>query len=173
MRILPQKPCYKGEAPHRKKVRKVNAKSYRAKKAACLPCRQRKIRCTGKGPPCGTCTAREIGNSCEFAHETTAYPENTVTHALQDASDGGGQPQIWNQSHDITNPPSPSSSVTTLSELSQTPSLNFSDTDEDADANSAVGCILFKQPLNALPSWEMIDNLKARYFANVFPVRCS
>jgi hypothetical protein len=64
---------------------------------------------------------------------------------------------------------SPTSSVTTLSELSQSPSLDFNDTDEDDDANSALDCILFEQPLNALPGWEMIDNLKARYFANVFP----
>ncbi|CAG8887474.1 unnamed protein product [Penicillium egyptiacum] len=51
-----------------------------------------------------------------------------------------------------------------LSELSRTPSLDFSDTDEDVDA------VLFEHPLEALPSWEMIDNLKSRYFASVFPL---
>ncbi|KAJ5330564.1 hypothetical protein N7476_000347 [Penicillium atrosanguineum] len=164
MREVVRKPRHKGKTPCAEEVRKVNKIFTRAKEA-CLPCRRRKIRCTGKGPPCGTCTARKSENECEFA--ITANPKNTAPDAPQ-VSSRGDQPQIW-KPNDLTAPPSPASSEATLSELSQTPSL-VSYTDEDVDAEPEPSGTLFEQPRNVLPSWDMVDKLIERYFASVFPL---
>ncbi|KAJ6105256.1 hypothetical protein N7523_010066 [Penicillium sp. IBT 18751x] len=115
------------------------------KKAACLPCRQRKIRCLGQSPPCATCTARGIEDECEFEPGTTVDPDYIASHVLSDVIDGGGQPQIGNELHDITDPSSSASTVTTLLEPSQNPNLNFSDTEEGTGAEPKLSCILFDQ----------------------------
>ncbi|KAJ5752749.1 hypothetical protein N7520_009666 [Penicillium odoratum] len=95
-----------------------------------------------------------------------------ATHQLSTACDINGPLRIRNGPSDTVGSPSTASTVTTLSELSHTPSLDFSDREED-DANQTSDCVTFKEPLNALPGWEMIDKLKARYFAFVFPLFCT
>ena len=47
-------------------------------RSACLPCRAKKIRCTGKGPPCVSCTLRGIESTCEFAK--TVHTKPTISH---------------------------------------------------------------------------------------------
>lgn len=105
------------------------------KKVACLPCRQRRIRCIGQDFPCQTCNFRGIESVCKFAPGITVDPEYMASHALSDGSEGRGQPRTWN---DITDPPS---STSTLSEPSQTLSLEFSQTDEGAGAEPELSCI--------------------------------
>ncbi|KAJ5654839.1 hypothetical protein N7490_001842 [Penicillium lividum] len=93
-----------------------------------------------------------------------------ASHELSNACDINGPLRIRNGPSDTVGSPSTASTVTTLSELSHTPSLDFSDREDNIDANQSPDGVTFEQPLNALPGWEMIDKLKARYFAFVFPV---
>lgn len=93
-----------------------------------------------------------------------------ASHEISTARDMNGPLRIRNEPSDTAGSPSTPSTVTTLSELSQTPTLDFSDSEENIDTNQTPDGVTFKQPLDALPSWEMIDKLKARYFAFVFPV---
>ena len=58
---------------------------------ACLPCRLRKIRCTGGGPPCGTCTSRGVESTCEFIETTKDDPEDTRMHTIQGQSNGNSE----------------------------------------------------------------------------------
>lgn len=55
---------------------------------ACLPCRKRKVRCTGGGPPCGTCTTRGVESTCEFEKTTQGDRDNTAMHKHQNQSKG-------------------------------------------------------------------------------------
>lgn len=140
------------------------------KKTACLPCHERRVRCIGQGIPCGTCTARGIEKACEFPPKQTKYSHKMASHVISTARDMNGPLRMQNGPSDTVGSPSTVSTVTTLSELGQTPSVYFSDGEENIDANQTPDGVTFERPLDALPSWEMIDKLKARYFAFVFPV---
>jgi len=140
------------------------------KKTACLPCRNRKIRCVGPGTPCETCISRSIGNRCELTSINKSCPDKIASHVISTARDMNGPLRMQNGPSDTVGSPSTVSTVTTLSELGQTPSVYFSDGEENIDANQTPDGVTFERPLDALPSWEMIDKLKARYFAFVFPV---
>lgn len=140
------------------------------KNAACLPCRKRKIRCAGQGTPCKTCIARRIEQKCEFISKNKSCPDNMAPHEISTAHDLKELLRIRNGRSDTTGSLSTPSTVSTLSELSQTPSLDFSSYAENFDADQMPDGVTFKQPVDALPSWEMIDKLKAQYFAFVFPV---
>ncbi|KAJ5655112.1 hypothetical protein N7490_002115 [Penicillium lividum] len=96
-----------------------------------------------------------------------------ASHELSNACDMNGPLRMQNGPSDTVGSPSTVSTVTTLSELGQTPSVYFSDSEENIDANQTPDGVTFERPLDALPSWEMIDNLKARYFAFVFPLFCT
>lgn len=58
---------------------------------ACLPCRLGKIRCTGGGAPCGTCTSRGVESTCEFIETTKDDPEDTRMHTIQGQSNGNSE----------------------------------------------------------------------------------
>lgn len=58
---------------------------------ACLPCRLRKIRCTGGGPPCGTCTSRGVESTCEFIETTKDDLEDTRMRTIQGQSNGNSE----------------------------------------------------------------------------------
>lgn len=154
--------------PYEKKKRKTVTP--RRQDPACLPCRKRRIRCVGQDTPCKTCIARGIEKRCEFTSEKKRCPEKMAPHEISTAFDINGPLRICNEPSDTARSPSTSSTVTTLSELSHTPSVDFSDSEENIDTNQTPDGVTFKQPLEALPSWEMIDRLKARYFECVFPV---
>ena len=146
MQNLSQKACHQEKACHHEKaLRGKKARAISRKKAACLPCRQRRIRCLGRGHPCGTCTTRGLEDECKFAPGKPANSDYIASHMLSDGIDGGGKPRIGNALHDITHSPSSASTVTTLSEPSQNTSPEFSDTDEDAGAEPKLSCILFDQ----------------------------
>ncbi|CAG7927810.1 unnamed protein product [Penicillium olsonii] len=63
----------------------------KGRRPACLPCRIRKVRCTGRVPPCEACTTRGSESTCEFVKTTKGDPE-TTTMNTQHQSDGAAEP---------------------------------------------------------------------------------
>lgn len=55
---------------------------------ACLLCRLPKIRCTGGGPPYGTCTTGGVESTCVYMKTTKGDPEDIEMHTTQCHSDG-------------------------------------------------------------------------------------
>ncbi|KAJ5974821.1 hypothetical protein N7481_008528 [Penicillium waksmanii] len=147
----------------------------RARKVACLPCRRRKIRCRGNGPPCGTCTSRKIGDACEYPCQEVESFVEAVSPVAEDNWESTGQSPAEEQEEpcDATDRLSLGDNTSTLSNLSSTPSLDFSGTDDDFDTSLDREDVIFAQPLKALPCWEMTENLKRRYLALVSPVSYS
>ncbi|KAJ5556041.1 hypothetical protein N7513_003683 [Penicillium frequentans] len=140
---------------------------------ACLPCQQRKIRCVGQGTPCETCVFRRMENMCELATETRRYPDKIASDEMSPARDMDGLLSIRDEPGDTTGSPSTASTVSVLSELSQTPSVVFSDSGENIDVSRKPDGVTFEQLLDTLPTWKMIDRLKTRYFEFVFPLFCT
>ncbi|CAG8134281.1 unnamed protein product [Penicillium salamii] len=63
----------------------------KGRRSACLPCRMRKTRCTGRVPPCEACTIRGSESTCEFAKTTKGDPELTTMH-INHQCDGAAEP---------------------------------------------------------------------------------
>ncbi|KAJ5556563.1 hypothetical protein N7494_000478 [Penicillium frequentans] len=71
---------------------------------------------------------------------------------------------------DTSGSPFTPSTVTSLSELCEAPSVELSDGEEYMEANQTPDYVTFQQPLKALPSWRRVEELKTQYFASVYPV---
>ena len=147
--------------PH-PRCKNTSARRSAATKTACLPCRQRKIRCQGQVSPCGTCVSRRVEGKCAFPVQESASVPEQASQVIRNASDGKmpEEDQTW----DTTD------NTSTLSDLSSTPSLSFSATDDESDTRTAHAGTIFEQSLQALPSGQMMKDLKGRYFAYVSPV---
>ncbi|KAJ5568928.1 hypothetical protein N7450_011414 [Penicillium hetheringtonii] len=146
--------------PH-PRCKNTSARRPAAMKAACLPCRRRKIRCQGQVSPCGTCVSRKIEGKCAFsAQETVSVPEQ-ASQVIRNDFDGKmpEEDQTW----DTTD------NTSTLSDLSSTPSLSVGATDDESDTRTARAGTIFEPSLQALPSWQMMEDLKRRYFTYVSP----
>ncbi|CAG8875815.1 unnamed protein product [Penicillium salamii] len=76
------------------------------------------------------------------------------------------------ESLDCTEQLSTTRSVTSLSDLSRTPSLDASDSDGGAHASSLVSCSSYDEILHVLPSRQMIDSLIGRYFSSISMLFC-
>jgi hypothetical protein len=96
-----------------------------------------------------------------------------VSPVAEDNWESTGQSPAEEEPCDATDRLSPGDDTSTLSNLSSTPSLDFSGTDDDFDTSLDREDVIFAQPLKALPCWEMTENLKRRYFALVSPVSYS
>lgn len=74
-------------------------------KSACQRCHSKKIRCTGAGPPCGTCTARGLESTCEFP-KADIHTDNTAS--LEHCDVGKEPPRNYGlETHPIQRPESP------------------------------------------------------------------
>ncbi|KAJ5543949.1 hypothetical protein N7513_003479 [Penicillium frequentans] len=96
-----------------------------------------------------------------------------ASHEVSPARDVDGLLSIANEPGDTNGSPSTASTVSILSELSQTPSAVFSDSGEHFDAKQEPDGVTFRQLLEILPTREFIDRLKKRYFTSVSPLFCT
>jgi hypothetical protein len=143
-----QKAHHQGKIQHGEQVLEGKTLTRSKKKIACLPCRQKKTRCLGHDVPCQTCVTRGLKNICDFASGTPADSAYMASHMPSDGSDSGGQPPIRNESNGITDQPSPSSTETTVSDLSETSQITtwrFCDINEGANAELGLSGILSDQ----------------------------
>lgn len=145
------------------------ARTKRRSDAACLPCRQRKVRCIGRGIPCDTCISCGIKDRCEFVSRKKCSSNKMASNEPSKAREVNESPGIQGPG-DTSGSPFTPNTVTCLSELGEAPSVDSSDGEEDMEANQTPDYVTFQQPPKALPSWERVDELKARYFASVYPV---
>lgn len=175
--------------------RKENSVKMRA--FACLPCSLQKIRCIGTEPPCGTCTKRGVESTCKFTQPSKRNPKTTATHTsyhesnhaaespwkadpdstLDENSDNRISPCTFTplDTRPVHRSESPSGSkslfticsVVPSSELSQNPSLDVTNSDENDQATSLVGYTSCEDLLGILPGRQIIKSLIEKYFASI------
>ncbi|KAJ5240675.1 uncharacterized protein N7469_002266 [Penicillium citrinum] len=139
--------------PH-PRCKNTSARRSATTKAACLPCRQRKIRCQGQVSPCGTCVSRKIEGKCAFPDQETVSVPEQASQVIR--NDFNGKMPEEDQTWDTTD------NTSTLSDLSSTPSLSVGATDDESEARKARADTIFGQLLQALPSGQMMKDLKGR-----------
>ncbi|KAJ5751382.1 uncharacterized protein N7511_008347 [Penicillium nucicola] len=173
------------------------------RRSACLRCRGKKARCTGKGFPCGTCTASGLGSTCEFPKtethaEDTASPNHCNITTKSPRKDVLGPDQIQRPERSVREgcdiesisftstfaalDRSPAghdkslgaatispqtSSLTAISELSESSSLGLSSFKNAVDSSSPKDRPSYEQLFDVLPGREMIDHLIKTYFASI------
>ncbi|CAG7949969.1 unnamed protein product [Penicillium salamii] len=137
---------------------------HKGRSSACIPCRIRKTRCTGRVPPCEACTSHGSESTCEFV-KTTKGTDNRPSPSTLTAVDA--RRVRHNESLGCSEPRSTTNSATFLPDLSENPSLEGSDSDGSSHASSQIGCSSYDELLHVLPSRQMIDSLIGKYFSSI------
>jgi hypothetical protein len=144
-----KKTCAFGIDYHRKEHPKKRRIS------ACLPCSLRKVRCTGTGPPCGTCTTRGVESTCEFTNSPKRNPKNTATHTTHHESDDAAE-SYWNADPDNEPSQEPESTLYERSDNKTSPYTFTSLDTRPAHPDNSLKC---KKPLSVISSVTSLSDL--------------